>query len=85
MATDGVFCCSIRVAVVAVDAVAVDGDVVHVALDVDIVDVVVDVDGVDVEDVDVDIDVFVDDHYVCSSVAGLLCSTARPPARPQRF
>ena len=47
MATDGVLCCSIHVAVavVAVDAV----------------------------------DVFVDDHYVCSSVAGLLCNT--PKAR----
>ena len=34
-------------------------------------------DSVDVEDVDVDVDVFVDDHYVCSSVAGLLCSTSK--------
>ena len=35
MATDGVLCCSIHdaVAIVAVDAVDVDGDVVHVALD----------------------------------------------------
>ena len=81
MATDGVLCCSIHVAVavVAVDAVDVDGNVVHVALDDDVVDVVVDVDSVDVDDVDVDIDVFVDDHYVCSSVAGLLCNT--PKAR----
>ena len=48
MATDGVLCCSIHVAV-AVDAVDVAGDVVHVALDVDVV-----VDSVGVEDVDVD-------------------------------
>ena len=61
MATDGVLFCSIHVAVavVAIDAVGVDGDVVHVALDVDVVDVVVDVDSVDVHDVDVDIDGFV--------------------------
>ena len=54
MATDGVLCCSIHVAVavVAVDAVDVDGNVVHVALDDDVVDVVVDVDSVDVDDVD---------------------------------
>ena len=38
----------------------------------------VDVVDVDVEDVDVDVDVlFADDHYVCSSVAGLLCSTPK--------
>ena len=43
MATDGVLCCSIHVAVPVVDVDAVDVDVVHVALDVDIVDVVVDV------------------------------------------
>ena len=49
MATDGVLCCSIHVAV-AVDAVDVAGDVVHVALDVDVVVV----DSVGVEDVDVD-------------------------------
>ena len=54
MATDGVLCCSIHVAVavVAVDAVDVDGNVVHVALDDDVVDVAVDV---DVEGVDVDV------------------------------
>ena len=40
MATDGVLCCSIHVAVAVVDVNAVDVDVVHVALDVDIVDVV---------------------------------------------
>ena len=50
MATDGVLCCSIHVAIEAVDVDIVDDvvhveavDVVHVALDVDIVDVVVDV------------------------------------------
>ena len=43
---------------------------------VDVVDV--DVVNVDVEDFDVDVDVlFADDHYVCSSVAGLLCSTPK--------
>ena len=66
MATDGVLFCSIHVAVavVAVDAVDVDGDVVHVALDVDVVDVVDDVDSADVDDVDVDIDIGV--VLVCS-------------------
>ena len=66
MATDGVLCCSIHVAVgvVAVDAVDVDGNVVHVALDDDVVDVVVDV----VVDAVVDVDDVVD-------VAGLLCSS----------
>ena len=72
MATDGVLCCSIHVAVavVAVDAVDVDGDVVHVALDVDVVDVVVDVVDVVVDVVDAVVDVgdVVD-------VAGLLCSS----------
>ena len=42
------------------------------------VDVAVHVADVDVEDVDVDV-LFADDHYVCSSVAGSLCST--PKAR----
>ena len=41
-----------------------------------VVAVDVDVGGVHVA---LDIDVFVDDHYVCSSVAGLLCNT--PKAR----
>ena len=38
---------------------------------VNVVDI--DVVNVDVEDVDVDV-LFADDHYVCSSVAGSLCS-----------
>ena len=47
MATDGVLCCSIHVAVVALDAV----------------------------------DVFVDDHYVCSSVAqGFSVGSSTSPA-----
>ena len=68
MATDGVLCCSIHVAVavVAVDAVDVDGNVVHVALDDDVVDVVVDV---------VDAVVDVDDVVDVVDVAGLLCSS----------
>ena len=59
----------VAVAVVAVDAVDVDGNVVHVALDDDVVDVVVDV---------VDAVVDVDDVVDVVDVAGLLCS--RPMA-----
>ena len=72
MATDGVLCCSIHVAIEAVDVDIVDDvvvhveavDVVRVALDVDVVDVVDDVDSADVDDVDVDIDIGV--VLVCS-------------------
>ena len=76
MATDGVLCCSIHVAVavVAVDAVDVDGTVVHVALDDDVVDVVV-VDAVDVVVDVVDAVVDVDDGVDVVDVAGLLCSS----------
>ena len=75
MATDGVLCCSIHVAVavVAVDAVDVDGNVVHVALDDDVVDVVVDVVDVVVDGVDAVVDV--DDVVDVVDVAGLLCSS----------
>ena len=75
MATDGVLCCSIHVAVavVAVDAVDVDGNVVHVALDDDVVDVVVDVVDVVVDVVDAVVDV--DDVVDVVDVAGLLCSS----------
>ena len=54
--------------------------VVDVDVDVDVGVVDVDVVDVDVEAVDVDVAVlFVDEPYVCSSVAGSLCST--PKAR----
>ena len=75
MATEGpIYSSSLQGCVVHVD-------VVHVDIDVDVDAVAVDVVGV--EDVDVDV-LFVDDDYVCSSVAGWLCS-AHKAHYPQNF